>query len=181
MSYIALIVLLFMSFKYINKGVISFISVLQPFIIAFVFAYLLNTPWKWTISTLESFKFFKKHTILNKIVSTFVVYIIAISAVVGLIIFIVPQLSDSIILVLGDLPDLLKGLESSLKEFLEARLKKSEHKKLCTILRIRALQTESARFFLPMTDITICLLPHRTQHSRLKEKAFQAVFRQERL
>lgn len=118
-SYIALIVLLFMSFKYINKGVISFISVLQPFIIAFVFAYLLNTPWKWTISTLESFKFFKKHTILNKIVSTFVVYIIAISAVVGLIIFIVPQLSDSIILVLGDLPDLLKGIESSLKEFLE--------------------------------------------------------------
>ena len=47
--------------------------------------------------------------------------------------------------------------------------------------RIRALQTESARFFLPMTDITICLLSHRMQHSRLKEKAFQVVFRQERL
>ena len=83
LSYVFLLVVLIMLLPDIWAGTLSFVNVLQPFIIGFVIAYFLNPAWKKIMSFMNRSKLFSKHPILTKAVSITFLYIVLILLIIN--------------------------------------------------------------------------------------------------
>ena len=82
----------------------SIVGVLSPFIYAFVLAFILNRPVMWFEKKIFASS---KH---KKFYSIICVYIIAIVAVTGLLLAVIPQLGLSISYLIDTLPDMMRRL-----------------------------------------------------------------------
>lgn len=91
------------------------INVLFPFILAFVFAYLLNRPMRFFEKLFLKAKLSKK---LSRILAVTLVYLIVLGILSLLIIFILPQFIESVATVIDRFPSYKGGIEDTLNSVL---------------------------------------------------------------
>lgn len=118
LSYVFLLVVLIMLLPDIWAGTLSFVNVLQPFIIGFVIAYFLNPAWKKIMSFMNRSKLFSKHPILTKAVSITFLYIVLILLIITVIVFLIPEITNSVVTVTSDLPVLFNSFKTDMEVLL---------------------------------------------------------------
>lgn len=118
LSYVFLLVVLIMLLPDIWAGTLSFVNVLQPFIIGFVIAYFLNPLWKKIMSFMNRSKLFSKHPILTKAVSITFLYIVLILLIITVIVFLIPEITNSVVTVTSDLPVLFNSFKTDMEGLL---------------------------------------------------------------
>ena len=118
LSYVFLLVVLIMLLPDIWVGTLSFVNVLQPFIIGFVIAYFLNPAWKKIMSFMNRSKLFSKHPILTKAVSITFLYIVLILLIITVIVFLIPEITNSVVTVTSDLPVLFNSFKTDMEVLL---------------------------------------------------------------
>lgn len=101
-------------------GTLTFINVLQPFIIGFVIAYFLNPAWKKLMGFMNRAKLFSKRPKLTKALSLIFLYIVTILLIVSVIVFLIPEIVDSVTSVTADLPSLFNSFKEETREFLNS-------------------------------------------------------------
>ena len=110
-------VLLYLSISHFDvvKGIASKIyGVISPFVVAFVIAFLLNTPMKWFEANF--FKDKKGNDIKGKRgFAIFYTYALTALAITVLIVLVAPQVRDSLVSVVGTIPEYVKQVT----EFME--------------------------------------------------------------
>lgn len=103
----------------IMTGTLTFINVLQPFIIGFVIAYFLNPAWKKLMGFMNRAKIFSKRPKLTKAISLIFLYIVTIMLIVSAIVFIIPEVIQSFGELTVDLPDLFNKFKVEVEEFVK--------------------------------------------------------------
>lgn len=107
-------VFLLMNIGYIHNGVAKFTNLLTPFVYGFVLAYLLNPLLKF-IENIKPIKLIKKDT-TKRNVSIFLSYIVLVSMLVVLFMFIIPDVWHSIKDIAKDFPKMIKSVETWIDE-----------------------------------------------------------------
>ena len=93
-------------------------GVLSPFVIAFVIAFLLNTPMKWFEANF--FKDKKGDSVKgSRVLAIFCTYVVTALAITVLIVLVAPQVRDSIVSVVGTIPEYVKQV-TQFMEYLSA-------------------------------------------------------------
>ena len=97
-------------FDEIYKWFALFFSYFKPFIWGFVLAFILNKPIKFlNLKFLKIFKFKKQN--ISLFLSIFITYLLFIGLIVSLMAFIIPQLSDSISLLINNINSYSANIE----------------------------------------------------------------------
>jgi len=109
---IALIILFFQNLSYLGSGIAAFFSLLIPFVIGFAAAYLLMRPTRFIEKRWFGFVERRKpHPALRRGLAIFTVFVIVFGIFVLLVYFIIPQLLESLGILLRNLPTYLQQLE----------------------------------------------------------------------
>ncbi len=112
---LVLIVLFFVNLQFFGNAIAAFASILMPFIVGFAVAYLLYRP----ASSIEKhwFAFIEKRKPrpgLRRALSIFTLFVIVFGIVIVLVYFIIPQLFQSVTVLLQNLPMYLHQLEGAI-------------------------------------------------------------------
>lgn len=115
-SYVALLVFLFLNGTSIKQGLEKLNSLLNPFFYGFVIAYLVNPITRFIeVKVLANrsikFKQFNVHRLISIVVS----YFIVLTFIFICSIYVIPQLIDSISNIMTSIPDAVTALEDVLK------------------------------------------------------------------
>ena len=100
------------------KIVIKYLGdIFSPFLLGGVFAFILNVPMRAIESKLKFIKSEKPQRITAILLTLIVICLV----IAGVVMLIIPQISDTLQLLLSQLPAFFERLETGLMEFLEAR------------------------------------------------------------
>lgn len=116
-----LIGLFFVNINLVGQGLAIFINILMPFIIGFALAYLLSRPTNF----LEKYMFAfiernRPHPAARRYLSILTVYIIIFTIIIFLIMYIIPQLIDSLTILFSSMPDYIAILKQSIVDLLKS-------------------------------------------------------------
>ena len=109
-----------MNINLVGQGLAIFINILMPFIIGFALAYLLSRPTNF----LEKYMFAfiernRPHPAARRYLSILTVYIIIFTIIIFLIMYIIPQLIDSLTILFSSMPDYIAIFEAKHRRFIE--------------------------------------------------------------
>lgn len=113
LGYIALLVLGVIYFEEVLSGIGLVSSILKPFIIGFVLAFIINVPMK----KIENYISIKNNQ-LKRAVSLLVSVVIVIAVLVIAVMIILPQLTENVMMFINQLPSYISNLISWIEELL---------------------------------------------------------------
>lgn len=120
-SFLIVIYFALLNIKYFINGFENILNILNPFIIGFAIAFVLNLPMKVFENKLFSFldnKKYSKYKGLKRPLSILFTFIFVIGLIIALILFVLPQLISSISNLLETVPDYIKRLETAINQYL---------------------------------------------------------------
>lgn len=100
------------------KGLLQYLgNIFSPFIVGGVIAFILNVPMRAIESKLKFIKSEKPQRILSILLTLAAIVLV----IAGVVMLIIPQLNDTIALLLSQLPGFFERIESMVMEFLQER------------------------------------------------------------
>ena len=121
LSFAFVLVVLGLILPNIWSGAISFINVLQPFIMGFVIVYFLNPLWVKLMTFMNRSKLFVKRPVLTRALSIVFIYIVLILLLISVVVFIIPEISESVTTVTADLPALFSKFKVNVENIMGSR------------------------------------------------------------
>jgi predicted PurR-regulated permease PerM len=110
-----------LNIKYFFAGFENIINILNPFIIGFAIAFVLNLPMKLFEAKIFSFfdsKKYVKYRAFKRPLSILTTFIFVIGLIIALLLFVIPQLVSSISNLLETVPGHIKTFEKAINEYL---------------------------------------------------------------
>lgn len=108
------IILFLVNLSYFGDALSAFISILSPFIVGFAAAYLLSRPAAFIEKYLFGFVSLRKpHKALRRGLAILFLFFIVFGILVLIIYFVIPQLIESVALLIKNLPNYLKQIEDA--------------------------------------------------------------------
>ena len=120
-SFLLILYFFLQNLKYFFNGFENVMNILNPFIIGFEIAFILNLPMKFFEDKLFSFfdnKKYSKYRGFKRPLSILVTFIFVIALIVALILFVLPQLISSISNLLETVPNYIRRLEIAINQYL---------------------------------------------------------------
>ncbi len=105
-----LVYFIFSNFSYISSFFKKLFIILSPVIIGVLFAYLLNPLVKWFENFFDKYEKIRKKKKLSRVLGIFVTYLILIFLIVIFIWFFIPNLFESINIMLTNIPKYLENI-----------------------------------------------------------------------
>ena len=113
-TYVILLVFLLFNFKSVKLGVSYIFNIISPFFIAVAIAFILNIPMKFyeakLLNSLDTYKK-GKYKKLKRPISIVMTLVSIVGIIVLIMIFVIPQLKNSIINLVKNIPESLKSIE----------------------------------------------------------------------
>lgn len=120
-SLLIIIFFVLLNIKYFINGFESLLVILNPFLLGFAIAFVLNLPMKLFEDKLLFFfdnKKYSKYKSFKRPISILITFIFVIGLIIGLFLFVMPQLASSISSLLESIPDYIKAFEKTMNEYL---------------------------------------------------------------
>ena len=116
-----LIGLFFVNLNLVGQGLAIFFNLLMPFIIGFALAYLISRPTNFIEKYLFGFiERNRPHPAARRSLSILTVYIIIFTILIFLIMYIIPQLIDSLAILFSSMPGYIDILKQSIVDLLKS-------------------------------------------------------------
>lgn len=112
-TYIAVLILGLIYFKTIIAFIGQLVSIIKPFIIGFILAFVFNIPMKYFIKKIPI-----ENDRIRKIVSAILSVLLVLCVVVIIIMVVLPQVIANVRMLIDNLPEIFKQLEEWLNYFL---------------------------------------------------------------
>ena len=107
---------IFLKFNYISAFFSKLIGILTPVIIGIVFAYLFNPIVSWFERRLNKYDNIKKKKKLSRVLGIIITYLLFLILVIVMIWFFIPNLLDSLNIMIKNIPTYLENIFSFIKK-----------------------------------------------------------------